>query len=61
MIKKIISTVSALAFSISLFSCAGKKSDTETSKKESRLQSRVADFQRYTKTFSIIHLTKIIQ
>lgn len=51
MIKRIVGAVSAVSIILSLFSCSGKKSDTERSKKESKLQNRVADFPEIYKEF----------
>lgn len=47
--KQIISMTAAIAMAAGLFSCAGKKSDTESSKKA--IQSRVADFSEVYKDF----------
>lgn len=50
MTKKIIGAVSAAAITLSLFSCAGKKSDTKISKKESKLQSHGTDIPIHRRT-----------
>lgn len=47
--KQIISMTAVIAMAAGLFSCAGKKSDTEISKKA--IQSRVADFSEIYKDF----------
>lgn len=49
--KKIIVLISIFAFSCLLVSCTGKKSDTESLKKESKSQGRVADFPELYKDF----------
>lgn len=51
MLKKIIVLISILAFSCLNVSCAGKKSDTESFKKESKSQNWIADFPELYKDF----------